>query len=242
MEIAGDTHKGHVRRHNEDRIHWDEEAGVAVLADGLGGLPFGEVAARLAVDTVVHIARSHHGTDHTWLESGGDPADLVQLANRAVLSYTERDRRYEGMGTTLALLCVAPGEVATAHIGDSRIYRLRDGVLERLTRDHTPVQRAVDNGAMSEAEARHSPERNVVEKALGAVTWTEPDVSRHPRRDGDLYLLCSDGLTHMVEDDEIAAQLRGEGERPLKETVRALLDAALEKGGRDNVSAILVRV
>ncbi len=240
MEIVGDTHKGHVRRHNEDRIGWDEAAGVAVLADGLGGLPFGEVAARLAVDTVITIARSHHGDDHTWLESGGDPADLIQLANRAVVSYTERDRRYEGMGTTLALLCLAPDEVAAAHIGDSRIYRLRRGALERLTKDHTPVQRAVDNGEMSEAEARHSPERNVVERALGAVTWTEPDVSRHPRRSGDLYLLCSDGLTNMLEDREIAALLQEK--RSLKETAQALLVAALERGGQDNVSVVLVQV
>ncbi|MBK5935257.1 hypothetical protein CCR81_00300 [Halorhodospira halophila] len=240
MEIAGETHRGHQRPRNEDRIDWDEGAGVAVLADGMGGLPYGAEAARLAVEAVIRIARTHHGSDHTWLESGGEPADLVQLANRAVLSYTERDRRYEGMGTTLALLCAAPDEVALAHVGDSRIYRFRDGRLERLTRDHTPVQRAVETGAMTEAEGRRSPERNVLERALGAVTWAEPDVTRLPRDPGDLFLLCSDGLTEPLEDAAIGAIL-AEEDRSLSQRAGDLIEAALDAGGPDNVSVVLVR-
>ncbi|MBK1727022.1 PP2C family protein-serine/threonine phosphatase [Halorhodospira neutriphila] len=241
MEIVGSSHCGYVRPRNEDRIGWDEEAGIAVLADGLGGLPYGDEAARLAVEAVVTIGRSHHGSDHTWLESGGDPTKLVQLANRAVLSYTERDRRYEGMGTTLALLCVAPDELAVAHVGDSRVYRLSEGRLERLTRDHTPVQRAVEAGEMSEAQARHSPERNVLERALGAVTQSEPEVSRLPRRAGDLYLLCSDGLTGAVEDAEIATIL-GAAAASLEQRRDRLIQTALEAGGEDNVSVVLVQV
>ncbi|ABM61376.1 PP2C family protein-serine/threonine phosphatase [Halorhodospira halophila] len=240
MEIVGETHRGHQRPRNEDRIDWDEEAGVAVLADGMGGLPYGAEAARLAVEAVIRIARTHHGSDHTWLESGGDPADLVQLANRAVLSYTERDRRYEGMGTTLALLCAAPDEVALAHVGDSRIYRFSEGRLERLTRDHTPVQRAVETGEMTEAEGRRSPERNVLERALGAVTWAESDVTRLPRRPGELFLLCSDGLTEPLEDAAIAAIL-AEEDRSLNQRAQDLIEATLDAGGPDNVSVVLVR-
>ncbi|MFP4184074.1 MAG: PP2C family protein-serine/threonine phosphatase [Halorhodospira sp.] len=242
MEIAGETHRGHIRPRNEDRIDWDEDAGVAVLADGMGGLPYGQEAARLAVEAVIRIAQTHHGSDHTWLESGGDPADLVQLANRAVLSYTERDRRYEGMGTTLALVCAAPDEVAIAHVGDSRVYRFREGALECLTQDHTPVQQALAAGAMSEAEARRSPERNVLERALGAVTWAEPDVHRLPRRSGDLFLLCSDGLTELVDEERIRTILtEGADHSSLAERAHKLIEAALDAGGTDNVSVILAR-
>ncbi len=240
MEIVGESHRGHVRPRNEDRIDWDENAGVVVLADGMGGLPYGQEAARLAVEAVTRIARNHHSSDHTWLESGGDPADLVQLANRAVLSYTERDRRYEGMGTTLALLCAAPDELAIAHVGDSRIYRCREGHLERLTADHTPVQHALAAGEITEAEARRSPERNVLERALGAVTRAEPDVSRLPRQSGDLFLLCSDGLTEPLADEAIGA-IVADTDRSLAQRARALVDAALDSGGPDNISVILVR-
>ncbi|MFP4130137.1 MAG: PP2C family protein-serine/threonine phosphatase [Halorhodospira sp.] len=240
MEIVGESHRGHVRPRNEDRIDWDESAGVAALADGMGGLPYGQEAARLAVEAITRIARNHHGSDHTWLESGGDPADLVQLANRAVLSYTERDRRYEGMGTTLALLCTAPDEVAIAHVGDSRIYRYREGHLERLTSDHTPVQHALAAGEITDAEARRSPERNVLERALGAVTRAEPDVSRLPRRSGDLFLLCSDGLTEPLADEAIRA-IVAETSRSLAQRAQDLIEAALDGGGPDNVSVILVR-
>ena len=208
MNIVGESHRGHVRERNEDRIDWDKRAGVVVLADGLGGLPFGDEAARLAVERVINIAQAHHGADHTWLESGGDPADLIHLANRAVLSYTERDRRYEGMGTTLALLCTAPDEVAIAHVGDSRIYRLRNSHLKLLTTDHTPVQRALSKGEIDEKQAKYSPERNVLERALGAVTHAEPDVERLARQNGDLYLLCSDGQTAQIADTELEQILK----------------------------------
>ncbi|MBK1734546.1 hypothetical protein CKO15_04440 [Halorhodospira abdelmalekii] len=241
MEIAGESHRGYTRSRNEDRIDWDRRAGVVVLADGLGGLPFGCEAARLAVDTVIHIARAHHGADHTWLESGGDPADLIQLANRAVLSYTERDRRYEGMGTTLALLCAAPDEIAVAHVGDSRIYRLRGQQLERLTRDHTPVQRALEAGEISVEAARYAPERNMLERALGAVTRAEPDVTHLPRSTDDLFLLCSDGLSGHVDDETIRQILIDHAQSPLQERCHKLIEAALEHSGEDNVSVILVR-
>ena len=238
MEIAGHTHGGYQRHRNEDRIDWDEAAGVAVLADGMGGQPHGDEAARLAVETVIRIAGSHHSPDHTWLESGGDPAALVRLANRAVLSYTERDRRFEGMGTTLALLCLAPGEAAVAHVGDSRIYRLRAGTLERLTRDHTPVQHAVEQGTMSEAEARRAPERNMLERGLGAITRSDPDVTRLAREDGDLFLLCSDGLTEALEDEEIT-RIASDPSLSLQDRAEALIESALDAGGPDNVSVIL---
>lgn len=242
MEIAGASHTGYVRSHNEDRIGWDEHAGIAAVADGLGGLPFGEVAARLAVDTVLAIARSHHGPDHTWLESGGDPADLVHLANRAVLSYTERDRRYEGMGTTLSLLCSAPDEIAIAHVGDSRIYRLRDGTLEQLTTDHTPLQHEIDEGYVTGMNTLNAPQRNVLERALGAVTWSEPDVHREPRRRGDIFLLCSDGLYGALPEDAIAEKLREAENASLDEVAHALVNAALVRSGHDDVSAVVARL
>lgn len=242
MHIIGESHRGHIKDKNEDRIDWDKSAGVVVLADGLGGLPFGDEAARLAVETVINIAQAHHGAEHTWLESGGDPADLIHLANRSVLSYTERDRRYEGMGTTLALLCTAPDEVAIAHVGDSRIYRLRDGKLELLTCDHTPVQRALENGEINAEQARYSPERNVLERALGAVTHAEPDVLRSPRYNNDLFMLCSDGLTEHVEDREIAEILTDSNSTSLEECCHNLICRALERGGKDNVSVILAEL
>ncbi len=240
MEFTGATHHGRTRPRNEDCIDWDEQAGIAVLADGMGGLPFGQEAARLAVEAITRTAHEGSSSTSTWLQGQGEPADLVQIANRAVLSYTERDRRYEGMGTTLALLCVAPAEVAVAHVGDARIYRLRGTRLERLTQDHTPVQHAVAMGAMSEAEARRSPERNVLERGLGAVTRSEPDVDRFPRQGGDIYLLCSDGLTEPLEDETIHMLVADEGQS-LEQRAHALVQAALEEGGSDNVSAILAR-
>lgn len=244
MEIAGESHKGYVRRLNEDRIDWDEQAGVAAVADGLGSLPFGEVAARLAVETVLRVARNHHGSDHTWLESGGDPEDLVHLANRSVLSYTERDRRYEGMGTTLSLLCEAPDEVAIAHVGDSRVYRLRDGELQQITTDHKPLQHDIDDGTVKRSTHTNAPQRNILERALGAVTWTEPDVLREPRKAGDVYLLCSNGLTAALSDQRIQAHLEkaAQGEN-LDDAANALVQEALEAGGgADNISVVLARL
>jgi serine/threonine protein phosphatase PrpC len=240
MRIAARTDLGKVRENNEDCIAYDARLGCAVLADGMGGLRAGEVASATAVAAVMeHLAGpgGAPGSRPGSLPSATLLRDALGLANRRVRALAESRREYAGMGTTVVVGALHDGRFVAAHIGDSRAYRYRGGELARLTSDHSLVQQLVEQGILSPDEARHSPNRNIVTRAVGIEDEIEADVTEVDARDGDLFLLCSDGLTDMVDDATIASFCAESGADPHR-IVDALIEAALSRGGFDNVSVV----
>lgn len=239
-EVTSASDVGRVRTHNEDAVRVDAARGLVLVADGMGGHAAGEVASRLAVDTT-HEALA--GAADRGVRGEALEAELtaaVAAAGTAITRRAEAEPGCRGMGTTLLACVLDPaGLFRLAHIGDSRGYLLRDGALQQLTRDHTWVQREVDAGRLSAARARRHPLSNVITRALGADSHEPPDLLRGELRPGDLLLLATDGLTGMVDDDDLATLLR---DVPSEALPQALVDAANAQGGTDNISAALVRV
>jgi len=221
------TDIGRVREGNEDSFL--VEPPLYAVADGMGGHRGGEVASQLALETVERMFREGHGT----LE------EQIREANRAVFSRSAEDRSVAGMGTTLTAVLVREGEVHLAHVGDSRAYLLRAGALRQLTQDHTLVNRMLKAGEITEAEAEVHPHRNVLTRVVG----TEPDVSVDERDigliEGDRLLLCSDGLTNMVTEDQIQAILEATPTNP-QEAADRLVRAANRAGGVDNITVVVL--
>lgn len=250
LGVAALSDPGLRRARNEDRVASDAGRGIAVLADGMGGHKGGEIASGLAIDTVLRELAD--GLDA--LDPGAQAEDFdgyrpeSVLARRAVeksndiVHRTARSQpQYEGMGTTLALALFYDDRLTIAHVGDSRVYRLRGGCLDQLTRDHTLTQELVDRGFYTPEEARASLNRNIVTRALGIEAGVDADVQEDVTLPGDLYLLCSDGLNDMVDDGAIALTLREIGDN-LDAGAQRLVEQANEGGGHDNVSVVLVRV
>jgi serine/threonine protein phosphatase PrpC len=225
------TDTGRQRRGNEDSLF--ARAPVFAVADGMGGAQAGEVASQIAVEA---FKRGLPGT--------GSPEDQLATAAREAngriheLSRTDRERA--GMGTTLTAAYVGEEEVSLAHVGDSRAYLMRGGELRRLTRDHSLVQALIDQGKLSEADAAEHPQRSIITRALGPEARVEVDTYTLRGQDGDVVLLCSDGLTSMVGEDTVAAALRDTATLP--DAGRQLIDAANEAGGRDNITVVLFRL
>jgi protein phosphatase len=249
LEIATATDTGKVRSHNEDSIAADAEMGLAVLADGLGGYNAGEVASGIAVATMAtEIKQSLAG--HEPHEANGATSEPLAVklikensarANAAIYQAARSQPRYAGMGTTLVAALFYGNRVTVGHVGDSRLYRLRQGKLEQITRDHSQLQEQIDSGMISEEQARYSQNRNVVTRAVGIDPEVETEVHTHDVEAGDIYLLCSDGLSDMVMDDDIHATLdKLQSNLPL--AAQQLVQLANDNGGRDNISVILVRV
>jgi serine/threonine protein phosphatase PrpC len=230
------------RNNNEDAICAAPELGLFVVADGMGGYEGGEVASALTVQAIHELVRRTAGdADVTWPYKI-DPSLTVGENELMVATRLAADRiaaRRTGhlgeMGSTVAAMLITREHAVIAHVGDSRVYRLRDGALAQLTVDHSLVAQLMANG-MSPEEAERCPWRHVVTRALG-TTSAEPDVQREPARPADVYLLCSDGLSEVLAPAEIAALLA----LPVEQACRALVDAAYEAGSRDNISAIVVR-
>ena len=237
------TDRGRVRSHNEDCVGTHPEIGLAVLADGMGGHNAGEVASRMAVDVI----------SHGMLEDVGAGAPLTperarELIGRHILAANARiheagaespDRA--GMGTTVVVALWHSEGLSVGHVGDSRLYRLRAGRLEQLTRDHTLVQLYVDSGVMTLAAARRAPIRSVLTRAVGTEPELDVDVETFDVAAGDVYLLCSDGLTEMVSDDVIESVLCAP-DAQARAAADELVRRANENGGVDNVSVILARI
>jgi protein phosphatase len=244
MEIVGRTDRGRLRRRNEDWVALDEELGLALLADGMGGLVDGHVASREAVAAA-------RGVLHDALASGEprDAAAAAALLSTAVAAANQRVRdlaaaRGGVMGTTLEILWLdAGGTCRLAHVGDSRAYHWRAGELELLTRDHSLVQDLVERGHLDAQDARRSPQRNVITRAVGLEGNLEPALVTVELGAGELLLLCSDGLWDMLEDARIAGHLArcGAGRDGLAACADALVQHANEAGGLDNVSVVLAR-
>jgi protein phosphatase len=226
------THTGNVRRSNED-AHLVRDP-LFMVADGVGGARAGEIAARLCAEAFAQVELSGRSGEELLV-------DVIRRANRAIFDRAHSDHEAAGMGTTVAAAVLAqPPELALAHVGDSRAYLLRDGVLQRLSEDHSLVSELVQSGQLTEAEAEHHPQRNVVTRVLG----TEPDVQVDSftveAQEDDLVLLCTDGLNTMVPEAQIAEQLAQP--LPAAELARRLVQAARRGGGEDNVTAVVFRM
>lgn len=243
LEIATATHPGKVRSHNEDSISADAEIGLAVLADGMGGYNAGEVASGIVVALIPAEIRKALATPDAL--HGRDVERLIReqavRANATVYQAAQKEPQYSGMGTTLVAALWHDNHITVGHIGDSRLYRLRNDKLEQITRDHSLLQEQIDSGLLSKEEARHAPNKNLVTRAVGIDPEVEPEVHSYPAQPGDIYLLCSDGLPDMVADEDIENTLASlKSNLPL--AAEQLVQQANDNGGRDNVSVILVRV
>jgi protein phosphatase len=249
LEFASATDPGRVRSHNEDSIGTDGEIGLAVLADGMGGYNAGEVASGIAVAVVsAEIKRAlaectPHAVDPA---SGETEAERIARAHsaKANVSIFEAARsqpQYAGMGTTLVVALFFDNRVCVAHVGDSRMYRLRGQTLEQITRDHSLLQEQIDSGMISREAAKLSQNKNLVTRALGIDAEVDTEVHVHDTRPGDVYLLCSDGLSDMVEDEDMQMTLTSL-QANLQLAAEQLVQQANDNGGRDNISVILVRV
>lgn len=235
---------GKSRSTNEDFFAIRPESNLYLVADGMGGHGNGEVASRLATLSVCETVEAH--SQGSWLRKE-DPAEqealvreALEKANDAVFRAVEKDASLSGMGATMVAMRLAGAAAIIAHAGDSRAYRLRNGKLELLTQDHTWVEQQVSAGELSSDEARVHPFRNVVTRALGGEAKLVVEVVSHPVQSGDLFLLCTDGLTGVLGDDEIAEIL--DRDQTLDGLCGDLIDAANSEGGPDNVTVVVVRL
>lgn len=233
LRFAAGSHKGMIREGNEDSGYAGPR--LLAIADGMGGAAAGEVASSEAISTIVALDEDIPGSD--VLTSLGT---AVQRANDQLRSLVEEDPQLEGMGTTLTALLWTGQRLGLVHVGDSRAYLLRDGVLTQITQDHTWVQRLVDEGRITEEEATTHPQRSLLMRALGSGDHVEPDLSIREVRAGDRYLICSDGLSGVVSHqtlEETLASYQGP-----QETVQELIQLALRGGGPDNITVIIADV
>jgi protein phosphatase len=229
VELAQLSDTGRVRHHNEDRSL--ARLPVIAVADGMGGAKAGEVAAQVAVDEVGEL---------TAPVSADQIRSAVERANETIRRMASEDPDKSGMGTTLTAATLEDGRLDVVHVGDSRAYLWRDGALRQLTEDHSVVAELVRRGSLSPEDAEHHPHRNVITRALGAEPEVAADTVSEYLRDGDVVLLCSDGLSSYVGEDRIADDLRAAG--TLDEAARALVERANAAGGTDNVTVVLARV
>jgi protein phosphatase len=234
---------GRIRERNEDAVSWDVSTGLAIVADGIGGRRCGEVASGLAVETVRATLRE------SALARGNAPPrepkallrSAVERCNETIFRNATETPEYRGMASTVAVALFERGVVTVSHVGDSRLYRLRDQALELLTTDHTLVTEMIANGYITAQEAVAHQHRNIVTRALGVSPKTEADVGQHTSQSGDVYLLCTDGLSNLVAESEIAATI-GECGLDLAAASRRLVESANAHGGTDNISVLLVHI
>jgi PPM family protein phosphatase len=226
------TDPGRARRVNEDSFF--ARAPLFAVADGVGGAQAGEVASHLAVQVIEQGLPERGGSVEERLR------DLVEEANARINELSRTDDQRAGMASTLTVAYVGEHELSVAHVGDSRLYRLRDGRFERLTDDHSLVEELVRQGKLTPQEADEHPQRSIITRALGLEVGVETDSHTWPARDGDVYLLCSDGLTSMVPEERVGEMLSRGGALP--DLGRALVDAANAAGGRDNITVVLFRL
>ncbi len=245
LEIVTATHPGMVRSHNEDSIGSDAEMGLAVLADGMGGYNAGEVASGIAVEYIkTEMKKQLAGKNPEDLDEENAQkmiADHAGRANAAIYQSAQSQPQYSGMGTTLVVALWHDNRISVGHVGDSRLYRLRDGKLSQVTRDHSLLQEQIDSGMITKEQARHSQNKNLVTRAVGIDPEVETEVHTYPVQVGDIYLMCSDGLNDMVTDQDIEMTLASLAAN-LQLAAQQLVQQACDNGGRDNVSVILVRV
>jgi protein phosphatase len=242
------TDVGRKRKGNEDSLFVNPEQNLFVVADGMGGHAAGEVASRVAVESINEFVCLTSGDEEiTWpfgldqnmSYDGNRLKTAVRYANRKVLEAMKERSEYEGMATTVAAVLVDGEEANLAHVGDSRVYLFREAALEQLTSDHSWVNEQIQSGVISADQARSHPLRNVVTRALGGKPDLQVDMQFHQVQPGDLLLLCSDGLTTMVSDQEIARVVAA-AEGDIEKAARGLVAAANAQGGEDNITVLLL--
>jgi serine/threonine protein phosphatase PrpC len=232
---------GKVRENNEDSVAEDAMLGALVLADGMGGYQAGEVASRLAVQTILEVLRERAPAAPDFDARCALLRSAVEQANRAIYEAAHKHVQYQGMGTTVVACTTGDDRIAIASVGDSRLYLLRDRKLSQVTRDHSLVQELIDHGHYSKEDAHQLISKNIVTRALGVENRVDVDLRVLEAMTGDVILLCSDGLTDMLDDAAVEEILVHCGENMQAASIQ-LVSEANARGGRDNVSVILARV
>ncbi|HKU88588.1 MAG TPA: Stp1/IreP family PP2C-type Ser/Thr phosphatase [Steroidobacteraceae bacterium] len=248
LTFVGQTDTGRVREHNEDTIATDPDVGLLVLADGMGGYNAGEVASGIAVKTITNLVREGLlREDLASIDRGtglSRPSivlrDAITRANKIIYQTARSQAECEGMGTTVVAALFYDNRVSIAHVGDSRLYRQRGSQIAQVTMDHSLLQELVDRGFYSPEEAQRAANKNYVTRALGVEPQVEVEVQEHPVDKGDIFILCSDGLSDMVEDEDIRLTISTFGAN-LDTVAKQLIQLANENGGRDNVSVVLAQ-
>ncbi len=249
LEVASHTDPGMVRSNNEDSIASVVEKGLVVLADGMGGYNAGEVASGMATTVITTELRQwldQHEPQELDPQSGQKAAqrilqEQVTKANTSIYQASQSQPQYAGMGTTLVIALFYDNKMMVAHIGDSRLYRMRGDEFSQVTKDHSLLQEQIDAGMLTKEQAKHSANKNLVTRALGIDPAVEAEIHEYDTLPGDIYLLCSDGLSDMVSDEDIGMALQALGAN-LNLAVQQLVQMANDNGGRDNVSVILIKI
>jgi PPM family protein phosphatase len=242
IELHGAVDAGRARSNNEDSVAVDADASLAVLADGMGGYNAGEVASNMATSFILsELGRwlTEASTQATDQEVRRAMDICVDNANRAIFNAANSNPQYAGMGTTLVVAVFRQSQLLVGHVGDSRAYRLRAGRLVQITRDHSLLQEQIDAGLITPEQAAFSANKNLVTRAVGVEDTVQLETHQHEVMPGDLYLLCSDGLSDMLADESISQVLQAH--ESLESGCKALIEAANDAGGKDNISVILVR-
>jgi protein phosphatase len=241
MEVTSQTHEGMVRDHNEDSFLVDEELGLYVVCDGMGGHRAGDVASKLAVETVRdRLRQSLKGRHASEADLLAEVTSAIELANAEIRNAAAKNPDQKGMGTTIVMILARGDKAILAHVGDSRAYRWRAAEFAKMTQDHSLLQEQVGAGVLTNKEARFSHNRNLVTRALGVEPRVDVEAQQIDIRPGDIYLLCSDGLNTMVDDIDIYHTVREVGAN-LPLAGRCLMEIANDNGGHDNVTLVLMR-
>ena len=248
-KAAGITDVGLKREGNEDSLSVDDNLGLYIVADGMGGHLAGEVASRMAVDLINKGFRKCKETqvseedifgypDPSLSRTGNYILSSIRLANRVIYEMATEYKQYHGMGTTVAALAVLPGMLVSANVGDSRIYMVRNGQIERLSKDHSIVAEQVEMGIMTSEEAENSPMKHVLTRNLGSTENVDAEIFEFEPMFNDRFILCSDGVTDLISDEEIQEMIESE-DNP-EALCRNFIDTALERGGHDNTTIVSV--
>jgi protein phosphatase len=249
IRYAAKTDVGMKRTHNEDYFSLIEDEQLFLVADGMGGHASGEVASKMAAETIGEFyQRTREDEDATWPYKMDRSLSYIEnrlvcgikLANLRIFETSNRDLRYKGMGTTIVSTLVSGDKIYVAHVGDSRCYRLRGGKIDQITRDHSLLEDYKEaKPDMTEEEQRNFPHKNVITRALGMRDSVQVDIKPHQILDGDMYLMCSDGLSGMIEDPKISELMVGA--KTLERAVAELVDCANRAGGTDNITTLVLQ-
>jgi protein phosphatase len=249
VRFAGETDVGMKRTHNEDYLYLPDEERLIMVADGMGGHASGDLASRLAVDTIVEFFRATaEEPDVTWpfmvdrdnRQHENRLITGVKLANLKIFEAAQRNTRFRGMGTTIVSCFFCENQVLVAHVGDSRVYMIREGKMKQITEDHSLLNDYIKMKRITPDEVDRFPHKNVIVRALGMKETVAVDVIRGDPEVGDIYLLCSDGLSGMITDEDMQSEV--ESEKDLDRCCEKLIELANAAGGTDNITVALARV
>jgi len=238
LRIVGSSDIGMVRKENQDALWYSEPVSnscIAVVCDGMGGINGGQIASRISVDTVRDYFADHSISNNLKKQL----AAVIQDCNRAVVAKGQSSPEYVGMGTTMVMAIVTSQSVYFANIGDSRGYHITNGNITQVTKDHSAVQELVDHGRLTEHQAKIHPNKNIITRAIGVEETVEFDFFEVKRMEGDVIVLCTDGLTNFVDENEIQFEVAG-GE--LDDLPQRLIDLANSRGGTDNITVVAIQL